>query len=379
MNEPAGTEGSGAKVDCASPPGEVSGARRVNLPYRPGLDVVRFLAALWVMLNHAGAASGGGHAVAVFFVLSGYLIGGQLVSEKVFSGRVRFSEFYFKRVTRIWVPYFIVVAGYILLFIARGQDSVPGFYDRTFGALTYTYNLVNDLRGNIHPTWVSANQIWSLSIEEQFYLVAPLMIGLLPARWIAPVSLLLTAFLLWVVPLYAGLFLGVLMAAALVRRQPGSLSALPPLLVGAVLLLVLGLVFAVGQTSISQASWITYGLSAVAVLLAAYLELPRRWYGTLRYLGLMTYSYYLIHGVPVYFLGPLYRRLFAVSDFPVWIHVVFGLLALPLSFLFVRYVELPTLGIRGKVLKSGSRVIRYAPWLAWGLNLVGVIRLVYAR
>ena len=64
---------------------------------RPGLDVVRFLAALWVMFAHAGAVRGGGHAVALFFVLSGYLIGGQLVCEKSTSGTVRLPEFYFKR------------------------------------------------------------------------------------------------------------------------------------------------------------------------------------------------------------------------------------------------------------------------------------------
>jgi len=82
---------------------------RVVFPYRPGLDVVRFLAAMWVMLSHAGAMGGGGHAVALFFVLSGYLIGGQLVCEKLTSGTVRLPEFYFKRVTRIWIPYFIVL------------------------------------------------------------------------------------------------------------------------------------------------------------------------------------------------------------------------------------------------------------------------------
>jgi hypothetical protein len=79
-----------------------------------------------------------------------------------------------------------VLIGFIVLFIARGQDAVPGFYDRMFEELTYIYNLNNVVRGNIHPTWVSFNQIWSLSIEEQFYVVVPLLIGWVPVRTIRP-------------------------------------------------------------------------------------------------------------------------------------------------------------------------------------------------
>jgi peptidoglycan/LPS O-acetylase OafA/YrhL len=370
-------------IEASDPPGTGSeagpaAARPVAaFAYRPVLDLVRFLAAIWVMLDHAGAVRGGGHAVAIFFVLSGYLIGGQLVSEKRASGAVRLPEFYFKRVTRIWIPYFTVLAGYIVLFYARGQDAVPGFYERMFGALTYTYNLVNDIRGYIHPTWVSCNQIWSLSIEEQFYLVVPLLIGWMPVRTLVPVSLVLTVLFLWVLPLYAGLALGVLMAAGLMRSQAPELSRGVSIAAGIGFLAAFGVLFAVAQTRITQDSLITYLLSAIVVLLASYVALPRRMHGGLRYLGLMTYSYYLIHGLPGYFLGALGRRLLSVSGFPVWVNIGFGLLALPLSYLFVRWIELPTLRIRGEFLKRGSPAVRYTPWLAWGLNLVGVAGLIY--
>jgi peptidoglycan/LPS O-acetylase OafA/YrhL len=376
VTESKGTEAAVAS-GVRSEVGPAGDTTRVVFPYRPGLDVVRFWAALWVMLSHADAVRGGGHAVALFFVLSGYLIGGQLVCEKLASGTIRLPEFYFKRVTRIWIPYFIVLTGYIALFIARGQDAVPGFYERMFGALTYTYNFVNDIRGNIHPTWGSANQIWSLSIEEQFYLVVPLLIGWIPVRTVVPVSLVLTVLFLWVTPLYAGLALGVLMVASLMRSQPPNLSLRISVAAGSALLAALGLLFAVGQTHITQASWVTYLLAAVAVLLATYVALPRRMHRGLRYLGLMTYSYYLIHTLPGYFLGALVRRLLSISELPIWARVGFGLLALPLSFLFVRWIELPTLRIRGELLKAGSPAVRYAPWLAWGVSLVGVIGLFY--
>jgi peptidoglycan/LPS O-acetylase OafA/YrhL len=113
------------------------------------------------------------------------------------------------------------------------------------------------------------------------------------------------------------------------------------------------------------------------VLLAGHVALPRRTHSGLRYLGLITYSYYLIHTLPGYFLGAFYRRLVSTSELSVWVHIGFGFLALPLSFLFVRWIELPTLRIRGELLKAGSPTVRYAPWLALGLSLVGVIGLIY--
>ncbi len=351
---------------------------RTGLTYRPVLDVVRFLAAIWVMLEHAEAVSGGGHAVAVFFVLSGFLIGGQLISEKRKTNSIALYEFYFKRVTRIWVPYFIVLAFVILLFYARGQDAVPGFYGRMVGALTYTYNLVNDFHGNIHETWGSFNQIWSLSIEEQFYLVVPLLIIATPTRLVVPASIALAGLFLYARPLYAGLFVGVSLAGIFAQRNAIAVPPRAAALLGGAFVAVYASLFAVGQTGISQASWITYGLSGATVLLANFIPLPRWTHAPLRYAGLMTYSYYLIHGLPVYFLGAIYRRFLGVSELPLWLQILCGLLALPVSYLFVRCIELPTLRFRGQMLRDRSRWVYYAPYLAWSLSLVGIVALVHA-
>ena len=113
-----------------------------------------------------------------------------------------------------------MVTGYIALFFARRTNGVPGFYERIFGALTYTYNFVNQIMGSIHPTWPSANQIWSLFDRGAVLSGRAVADRLDPGcRTVGPVSLLLTVLLLWALPLYAGLALGVLMAASLMRSQ----------------------------------------------------------------------------------------------------------------------------------------------------------------
>jgi peptidoglycan/LPS O-acetylase OafA/YrhL len=357
------------------------------LGYRPGLDIVRFLAALWVMFSHAGAVEGGGHAVSVFFVLSGFLIGGQLLKEKREANTICLREFYFKRVTRIWVPYFVVLAVMTVTFVARGQDAVPGFYDQAFGAFTYVYNLVNEVKG-IHPTWVSFNQIWSLSIEEQFYLVAPLFVLLLPTTLFYPSTVLLGIFSLLYAPLYTGLFVGVLLAGIMERGTVHQLRPRTSHLLGMVAIAMYGLLFALPIWSVSQDSPWTYLVSAAIVAAASRVSTPINSHGVLRYLGLMTYSYYLIHLLPHYFLGAAVRRIVELDAVeriidinlnpePVWLKIIYGFIALPMSYLFVRFIELPCLRWRNRQLEAKSSIIGYAMWLAWGLNFLGLAGLAY--
>lgn len=353
--------------------------------YRPGLDAIRFLAAIWVMLYHASAVKGGGHAVAIFFLLSGYLIGGQLIKEKRLRSTIPLNEFYFKRVTRIWPPYFLMIIGYILLLVARGQFFVPGSYEQAFGALTYTYNFVHETNlvhqtdERFHPCWISINHIWSLSIEEQFYLVVPLMIAWVPLRFLKSVCLIMTALLLYLLPIYAGLVAGVLLATLFERGTIPRPPVLSPKLVLVGTLVTGVALFLVGHSSIDCVSWLTYLLAAILVALSDRISLPSRWHGVLRYLGLMTYSYYLIHGFPGYFLGAAYRKTFEVEQNPVALDVFCGLLALPVSYLFVRFVELPCLARRNQALKAKSPWVGRAIWLAWGLSLIGFGGLIFRR
>ena len=162
--------------------------------------------------------------MAVFFVLSGYLIGGQLVEEQP-PQRGDLPGRFLLQADHADLDAVFHRPGWNDRAVRRpGAELGPGVLLADFSATTYTYNLLNDLRGSIHPIWVSFNQIWSLSIEEQFYLVVPLILGWIPLRSIVPVSLLLAAALLAWLPLYAGLFLGVLLAAAIAAANRSRLA-----------------------------------------------------------------------------------------------------------------------------------------------------------
>lgn len=143
-----------------------------------GLDHLRALAIIIVFVYHysmfghpAGLyeyfGSWGWTGVDLFFVLSGFLIGGQLFAKIARDQQVSYGEFYFKRSLRILPAYFAVLALYI---------AIPGFKERSqlpplWQMFTFTQNFGLDLSKE-----GAFSHAWSLCIEEQFYLLLPLLI-----------------------------------------------------------------------------------------------------------------------------------------------------------------------------------------------------------
>jgi peptidoglycan/LPS O-acetylase OafA/YrhL len=153
--------------------------------YYPWFDWLRLLLACVVLFGHEGLIgwrNAGNFAVQVFFALSGWLIGGQLVVLP----RRELPRFYFNRALRIWGPYFLAVS--ILIATSLAHDHITKkwieivFYDFTsvfnlFGqAQTPQYHRVMPLDG-------TGGHFWSVNAEEQFYLLAPLILVLLPTRF----------------------------------------------------------------------------------------------------------------------------------------------------------------------------------------------------
>jgi peptidoglycan/LPS O-acetylase OafA/YrhL len=144
----------------------------------PGLDLLRAVAILSVICTHAWIAGGmgtgfgwieqyGWMGVDLFFVLSGYLIGRQVLTQFKHEGSLDLWAFYRQRAYRILPAYLVVVALYFGLPALREQSAIQPVWQ----FLTFTMNLFVD-----QSTMHSFSSAWSLCVEEHFYLVFPLIV-----------------------------------------------------------------------------------------------------------------------------------------------------------------------------------------------------------
>ncbi len=145
------------------------------------LDGLRGVAVGAVVINHLrpNALPGGWLGVDVFFVLSGYLITSLLLGEAAANGRIDLRRFYSRRARRLLPALFLLLA--VLAVVDRVAPGAPGFHDLKddgFAALGYVANwrLVftgASYFGAFAPS--PLRHLWSLSVEEQFYLLWPLV------------------------------------------------------------------------------------------------------------------------------------------------------------------------------------------------------------
>ncbi|MGI9088346.1 MAG: acyltransferase family protein [Chthoniobacterales bacterium] len=176
---------------------------------RPGLDLLRALAIIVVVVYHTGIFGFalpydlhrfGWVGVDLFFVLSGYLIGGQLLNQLRTRRRIRFARFYARRALRILPAYLVVLAVYFSLPALREFPSISPLW--TF--LISAQNI--GLRGG-----TAFSHAWSLAIEDQFYLLLPLVLLALCRSRLAAV----------VVPCFV-VVAGLLLRGYLAHQLPGD-------------------------------------------------------------------------------------------------------------------------------------------------------------
>ncbi|NQZ01569.1 MAG: acyltransferase [Bdellovibrionales bacterium] len=159
----------------------MSQAGNHQLKYRPDIDGLRSIAVGIVILFHAGASgfSGGYIGVDVFFVISGFLIG-SIIHNKVEAGTFRITEFYERRFRRILpILFFIVLVFTPLAWHLLPPSHIEGYAKAImaismFGSNIYFYN-----QSGYFGTQIEMEPLihtWSLSVEEQFYVVYPLLI-----------------------------------------------------------------------------------------------------------------------------------------------------------------------------------------------------------
>jgi peptidoglycan/LPS O-acetylase OafA/YrhL len=166
--------------------------RHSTLGYLPGLDGLRAISVLAVIFFHQyfvygserGFMPGGFLGVEVFFVVSGYLITSLILADRRETGRISLRHFWTRRARRLLPAVYVllaVVVAYSLLFL---PDSIATLKGDVIAALTYTSNWWQIIANRSY--FVAAGrpellkQLWSLAIEEQFYLFWPplLMLGL---------------------------------------------------------------------------------------------------------------------------------------------------------------------------------------------------------
>jgi peptidoglycan/LPS O-acetylase OafA/YrhL len=166
--------------DSTLPQGAAAGAKR-----RPALDGIRAIAFLGVLVGHLRLPGlrGGGLGVNVFFVLSGFLITGILLAEHERRGSVSLIHFYVRRAARLLPALFVLVATftvYALTIQRAGAPSVHHMLTTTLAVAGYAGNWVRAFHGVDALPWFG--HTWSLSIEEQFYVIWPLCL-IAALRW----------------------------------------------------------------------------------------------------------------------------------------------------------------------------------------------------
>ena len=185
-----------------TPKGQIS-----RVPHLPGLDGLRAVAVVSVMVYHANKTwlHGGFLGVEVFFVISGYLITLLLIAEHERSGRVDLRQFWLRRFRRL-LPALFVMLALLVVYLAIGFRTAQG---RTRGDIVGGVAYVS----NWYQIWVGAGytaveafaplrHLWSLAVEEQFYLLWPLIMVVILRRgaanlprvalWLFGVSVMIT-------------------------------------------------------------------------------------------------------------------------------------------------------------------------------------------
>jgi len=165
--------------------------------YQPELDGLRFYAFLGVFICHSfpfeaafyrslhlplpwlwgATVKAGAAGVDLFFALSAFLITSLLLKEKQETGGISLRLFYLRRILRIWPLYFLVIALGIMLSHTMAKQSLPWYY--VAGYLLFVGNWVHAVFGR--PESI-AFPLWTVSIEEQFYLIWPAMVKMLERR-----------------------------------------------------------------------------------------------------------------------------------------------------------------------------------------------------
>jgi peptidoglycan/LPS O-acetylase OafA/YrhL len=341
------------------------------------------LASLWVSFGWTG--------VDLFFVLSGFLIGGLLFKELRTKGQLKVGRFIIRRGLKIWPSYFVYLAFVALYLLYRTHGQIAVVAHQMYPSLLHIQNYL----------WAARDHLWTLSVEEHFYLALPLLLlflsrknhGTLPALSIAGTALFLAAFCLFLRCLYLGkpysphpynythcridsLFWGVLLAY-MYQYHPDcpanrlvARNRIAAALIGGLLVMPMmfinwehPFVWTIGYTFL----YVGYGLILLACVNGSVAKDCRhpliRWpVAALAFIGFYSYTIYLWHlDAGRYRLESLLLKGFlaGLPDSLRWaivmlLYVGFSVLA---GVIASRLVERPVLALRDKLFPARSQIV----------------------
>ena len=289
-----------------------------RLGHRPALDGLRGIAVAMVIVGHLGVPylpPPSGNGVVIFFVLSGFLITSLLIEERARTGRYSLPAFYGRRARRLLPAMLVTVVAAMLVDLAVFGSIPDG--NLVAGTIGYGANFVM-MSGDWFPH-TSLGHTWSLAIEEQFYIVWPLLLGGLVLLRLRRARLVLAFALVAVVAWKSWLFYAA--GAGYDRLYFGTDIRFEPLLLGCLLAFVMHraqvravsrnwevygwllLVLACASTWDSspgmQLVWVpTLVAAGAGLVIYAAANDGARWlgWGPLVYLGKRSYALYLFQG-----------------------------------------------------------------------------------
>ncbi len=371
--------------------------------YRPELDILRFLAFLCVFVTHRldlARFDEGSHywsyhislvgvfGVPVFFLLSAFLITELLTREREQTGKIQLGAFYLRRALRIWPLYFSVFFGLVLLtHLVPAFGCIPSETWLPFGLFAGNWYVSTHFWIPSYPV----NALWSISVEEQFYILIPLLAWFGGNRGLKIFSVACIVAAYAFIALYAShptagfnsewtnsfvhfqfFSAGILLSLFLKGRQPRMPIAIRILMAAATLgcWLAASLVFGINAdaphlSSIPAAlcGWMLVLLGAVLLLLGL-LGTPDRFIPRpIVYLGRISYGLYVFHATMYFLVYSLFKEALmrlceSLGIGPWWgaVGMVLSLAAtIVVASLSYRYFERPFLNLKKRFTIVPSR------------------------
>ncbi|UXR70161.1 MULTISPECIES: acyltransferase family protein [unclassified Staphylococcus] len=361
--------------------------------YLPGLDGLRAISVIGIIIYHLNAQwlSGGFLGVDTFFVISGYLITSLLLFEYENNGQIDLVNFWLKRFKRLIPAMLFVVLFSVIYVVFFEPEILKAIKGDAVAALVYISNwwyIFQDIDYFDQFKPMPLKHLWSLAVEEQFYIFYPLVLLAFlkifkQKKWVVItffIISILSAFWMFHLSMpdannsrtYFGtdtrlqtLLLGVVFAfiwpAFKLKTNPAKSSRMiVDILGGMALLVLLTLFVAVNEQQFWLYSGGFYVISLLTLLIIASVVQPKGMLAKAMgnplflYVGKRSYSLYLWHFVIITFV----HKNFVAGQYPLYVYFIDVILTFLMAEISYRYVETPFRrhGLRAFYMKE-ARVI----------------------